>query len=127
MGCAAPEALLRIGAVAERSGLSVKTIRFYCDQGLLQPSARSTGRYRLFDPSVLAELVLLRQLRAMDIPLVTIQRVLGARRTGLCTCADLQATLRSKLGEIHRRIEDLQVLERDLEAMLSGWTACGGR
>ncbi len=68
----ASDALLKIGAVAERSGVSVKTIRFYCDQGLLQPVARSDGRYRLFDDSVFAELALIRRLRAMDLPLATV-------------------------------------------------------
>ena len=48
--------LQKIGAVAARSGVSVKTIRFYCDQGLLQPSGRSEGRYRLFDESVDSDL-----------------------------------------------------------------------
>ncbi|MEB3353455.1 MAG: MerR family DNA-binding transcriptional regulator, partial [Cyanobacteriota bacterium] len=41
----------QIGVVAERSGVPVKTIRFYCDEGLLQPVSRSEGRYRLFDDS----------------------------------------------------------------------------
>jgi hypothetical protein len=56
--------LQKIGAVAARSGVSVKTIRFYCDQGLLQPSGRSEGRYRLFDESVDSDLALIRTLRA---------------------------------------------------------------
>ena len=43
---------LKIGAVASRSGLSVKTIRFYCDQGLIRPSGRSEGGYRLFGAEV---------------------------------------------------------------------------
>ncbi|MFM9104514.1 MAG: MerR family DNA-binding transcriptional regulator [Cyanobium sp.] len=38
------QALDRIGAVAARSGVSVKTIRFYCDQGLLRPSGRPCCR-----------------------------------------------------------------------------------
>ena len=38
---------LRIGEMAKISGLSVKTIRFYCDQGLLH-TARSEGGYRIF-------------------------------------------------------------------------------
>ena len=35
---------LRIGEVATRSGLTVKTIRFYCDEGLIHPISRSPGR-----------------------------------------------------------------------------------
>ncbi|QBE68592.1 Cu(I)-responsive transcriptional regulator [Synechococcus sp. WH 8101] len=127
MGAAVADELLKIGAVAQRSGVPVKTIRFYCDEGLLQPTSRSEGRYRLFDQSVFADLALIRNLRAMDLPLSAIHGVLSARRSGVCTCADLQATIRGKLGEIQSRIEALQSLESDLQAMLAGWQSCGGR
>ena len=58
---------LRIGEVARRTGLPVKTIRYYCDEGLLQPRARSESGYRLFDEENLAELTIIRSLRAMDV------------------------------------------------------------
>ncbi len=64
---ARPALSLRIGEVARRTGLPVKTIRFYCDAGLLQPKARSEGGYRLFDQENLAELAIIRALRAMDV------------------------------------------------------------
>ena len=41
MGAVVAGDLLKIGAVAQRSGVPVKTIRFYCDEGLLQPASRS--------------------------------------------------------------------------------------
>ena len=68
--------------VAARSGVSVKTIRFYCDQGLLQVAGLSEGSYRLFDESVDSDLALIRTLRGLDIPLPTITAVLEARRSG---------------------------------------------
>lgn len=123
----AAQALEKIGAVAERSGVSVKTIRFYCDQGLLQPSGRSEGRYRLFDASVYGELALIRRLRGLDIPLPTIAAVLEARRSGVCTCDNLQATIRAKAGEIQQRIADLQSLHNELNGLLRTWQRCGGR
>jgi DNA-binding transcriptional MerR regulator len=116
----------QIGVVAERSGVPVKTIRFYCDEGLLQPVSRTEGRYRLFDESVYEELSLIRTLRAMEIPLDTIRSVLEARRSGICYCENLQATIRSKAGEIQQRIEDLLALQAELTAMLNSWEACGG-
>jgi DNA-binding transcriptional MerR regulator len=119
--------LEKIGAVAGRSGVSVKTIRFYCDQGLLQPSGRSEGRYRLFDESVYGELALIRTLRALDIPLPTITAVLEVRRTGVCTCDNLQSTIRAKASEIEQRIADLQALHLELNRLLSTWQRCGGR
>ena len=48
---------LRIGQIAQASGLSVKTVRFYSDEGLIHAVGRSPGGYRLFDPSVVAELM----------------------------------------------------------------------
>ena len=83
MGAVVAGDLLKIGAVAQRSGVPVKTIRFYCDEGLLQPASRSEGRYRLFDQSVFAELALIRNLRAMDLPLSAVHGVLTARRSGV--------------------------------------------
>jgi DNA-binding transcriptional MerR regulator len=117
----------RIGVVAQRSGVPVKTIRFYCDEGLLHPVGRTEGRYRLFDEGVYRELALIRTLRAMEIPLDTIRSVLEARRSGLCTCENLQATIRRKAGEIQQRIDDLHALQAELSAMLDDWESCGGR
>jgi len=120
-------ALQKIGAVAQRSGVPVKTIRFYCDQGLLQPSARSEGRYRLFDQTVYDELARIRMLRALEIPLATVGEVLQARRSGICHCDGLKGTIGSKAGEIEQRIRDLQNLHAELTRMLDTWQVCGGR
>jgi DNA-binding transcriptional MerR regulator len=119
-------ASLKIGAVASRSGLTVKTIRFYCDEGLIHPIRRSEGGFRLFSETVLAELALIRTLRAMDLPLPDVQQILVARRLDLCTCGDLQARIRSKVGEIGDRVRALQQLQAELLAMLSSWESCGG-
>lgn len=118
---------LQIGAVASRSGLTVKTIRFYCDEGLIQPINRSDGGYRLFDQAVFAELTLIRTLRAMEIPLQDVRQILEARRSGVCTCSALQARIRVKAGEIGERIVALRGLQAELVAMLDSWEACGGR
>ena len=125
---AAPQSSsLKIGEVSRRSGLTVKTIRFYCDEGLIQPTSRSEGGYRLFDDAVFAELSLIRTLRAMEIPLQDVRQILEARRSGVCTCRDLKARIRSKAGEIGEKIEALQGLQAELVGMLDRWEACGGR
>ena len=118
---------MKIGEVAQRSGLSVKTIRFYCDEGLIHPLRRSEGGYRLFGDAVLAELALIRTLKAMDMPLQDVTRILDSRRSGVCTCATLQATIRTKAGEIEQKISALNHLHQELNALLSSWEDCGGR
>ena len=117
---------LKIGEVARRSGLTVKTIRFYCDEGLIQPSSRSEGGYRLFDEAVSVELSLIRTLRGMELPLPDVRQILEARRSGVCTCRDLKTRIRSKAGQIGEKITAMQNLQAELFAMLESWEVCGG-
>ncbi len=118
---------LKIGAVARRSGLPVKTIRFYSEEGLIHPIGRSEGGYRLFGEEVFAELTLIRTLKAMEIPLQDVRQFLESRRSGVCTCASLQETIRTKAGEIEQKIAALRNLHSELEDLLSRWQDCGGR
>ncbi len=117
---------LRIGQVAQSSGLPVKTIRFYCDQGLISPTTRSQGGYRLFDHSIYNELSLIRSLRAIDVPLSELRRILEVRRSGICNCATLKTTLQSKLSGIEQRMKELYQLRLELAELLEQWQDCGG-
>lgn len=120
-------AALRIGEVAKGSGLSVKTIRFYCEENLIQPAARTVGGFRLFREDVFDELVLIRTLKAMEIPLGDVRRILEARRMGMCTCTSLQTMIRTKAGEIEQKIWALKSLYETLNNLLETWEDCGGR
>lgn len=80
------ENLLTIGAMAQRTGLSVKTIRFYADKGIVPPTCHSPTGHRLYDMHALARLELVRTLRELDIDLATIRRVL-AREPSLAEVA----------------------------------------
>jgi DNA-binding transcriptional MerR regulator len=67
---------LSIGDLARRTGLPVKTIRYYADIGLVPPTDRSPAGYRRYDAVVLARLDLVRTLRELGIDLATVRRVL---------------------------------------------------
>ncbi|AUG79402.1 MerR family transcriptional regulator [Kitasatospora sp. MMS16-BH015] len=76
------EAPLRtIGELARATGLSVKTIRFWSDAGVVPPTDRTPAGYRLYGPSALARLDLVRTLRDLGVDLATIQRVLAREVT----------------------------------------------
>ena len=59
----ASERLLRIQEVAEETGLTPRSIRYYEERGLLRPAARSEGAYRLYDASDLDQLRFIKGLR----------------------------------------------------------------
>ncbi|WP_406105297.1 MerR family transcriptional regulator [Micromonospora globbae] len=68
--------LFSIGQLARRTGLTVRTIRFWSDLGLLPPTARSAGGYRLYDAAAVARLELLQSLRELGIGLDDARRIL---------------------------------------------------
>ncbi|WP_278235572.1 MerR family transcriptional regulator [Isoptericola sp. AK164] len=58
-----------IGAVAERTGLSLRTLRHYDEVGLLRPSARSEGGFRLYTESDVERLLLIRRMKPLGFSL----------------------------------------------------------
>jgi DNA-binding transcriptional MerR regulator len=68
--------LYTIGQVARRIGVPARTIRFWCDAGILPPTDRSAGGYRQFDAAAVARLDLVRTLRELGLGLDDIKQVL---------------------------------------------------
>jgi DNA-binding transcriptional MerR regulator len=118
--------ILKIGDISRLAGMPVKTIRFYCDQGVIHPNGRSEGRYRIFDESVIDELSLVQSLKMMEFPLVDIKLILEARRSGFCNCSFLKSTVQEKIDAVDQKINDLRAMQQQLIALLSGWRDCGG-
>jgi DNA-binding transcriptional MerR regulator len=81
---------MTIGELARRSGLAVRTLRFYADAGVLPESSRSDSGYRLFAPDAVARARLLRTLRELGVGLEDIKRVL-ASEVSLSEIADRHA------------------------------------
>lgn len=69
---------LQIGAVAERTELSLKTIRHYDEVGLVQPSARSTGGFRLYTEADVDRLLVIRRMKPLGFTLAEMKQLLDA-------------------------------------------------
>ncbi|MEV7094755.1 MerR family transcriptional regulator [Amycolatopsis sp. NPDC051045] len=83
---------LGIGDLARRTGVPVRTIRFYCDEGVLEP-VRSAGGHRRFDRAAIDRLNLVRRLRGLGLGLPPITDVLAGR----CSLDDAVAAERTAL------------------------------
>ncbi|WP_342372430.1 HEAT repeat domain-containing protein [Propioniciclava soli] len=70
------EEWLRIGEVARRTGLTVRTLRHYDDLGLLVPSGRSGGDYRLYSADDLRRLLAIQHLKSLGLALPEIAAAL---------------------------------------------------
>ena len=56
---------MQIGELAERTGLSVRTLRHYDEIGLLRPSARTDGGFRLYTADDESRLLLIRRMKPL--------------------------------------------------------------
>jgi DNA-binding transcriptional MerR regulator len=73
--------LLTIGQLARRSGVPVRTIRFWSDEGVLPETDRTAGNYRRYDSRAVARLDLVRTLRELGLGLDDVRLVLERRRS----------------------------------------------
>jgi DNA-binding transcriptional MerR regulator len=113
---------LKIGEVASCSGMSVKTIRYYEEIGLLTPTTRrSASGYRLFTPTVLNRLAFIRRAQALGLSLSEIQQLLQVYDSGQLPCGAVKQHLLLKVQEITEQIEALEILKSELLGILSGW------
>ncbi|MCP2346472.1 MerR family transcriptional regulator [Nonomuraea roseoviolacea] len=69
------DACYSIGDLARRTGLTVKAIRFYSDQGIVPPIGRTPAGYRRYGVDAVARLDLVRTLRELGLDLPTVRRV----------------------------------------------------
>lgn len=73
--------MLTIGQLAERTGLPVRTIRYWSDIGAVPPAARAGRDHRRYDAAGVARLELVATLRALGLGLADIRRVLDRQAT----------------------------------------------
>jgi MerR family transcriptional regulator, thiopeptide resistance regulator len=114
----APGTTWTVGQVAERSGVTVRTLHHYDEIGLLCPSRRSTSGYRLYTESDLARLQHVVVYRRLGFPLEEVAVLLDDPD------ADVAAHLRRQRAAVTSRLDELAELvtaiDRALEAEVSG-------
>ncbi|HSJ50382.1 MAG TPA: MerR family transcriptional regulator [Actinomycetota bacterium] len=101
--------LLKIGDVAERAGVSRRTVDFYTSRGLISPGGRTAGGYRLYEPDVVGRILLVRRLEEQGVSLDEIVAALGGKG------GDAETQLRELDRNLHQLVRSVH-----------GLTAAGG-
>ena len=73
---------MQIGEVADRIGLSLRTIRYYEEVGLAVPSARSEGGFRLYAEDDVERLRVVMQMKPLGFSLEEMRELLGLLDAG---------------------------------------------
>jgi DNA-binding transcriptional MerR regulator len=124
------EAMIRVGEMARRAGVSPRTIKYYEERGLIQPS-RSQSDYRLYGQADVERLERICQLRGFGLSIATIEEVLrhpaqrdgdGTQRLSLSatemvyqSLSEQRDALLTRIEQGRRELAEVETVARELE------------
>lgn len=102
---------LRIGQIAQRTGVSAKALRLYEQRGLLQPCAHTEGGYRLYGPAALRRLMQILLLKRSGFTLAQIGALAASKATVIANLlGERIAALQRELADKTRALRTLQTV-----------------
>jgi MerR family copper efflux transcriptional regulator len=105
---------MRIGELAERSGLESTTIRYYERIGLMPAPTRTQSGYRDYTEDAAARLRFIRAAQSIGLTLGEIRETLAFRDRGELPCGHVAALTERNAEELRQRIAVLEEMRRDL-------------
>ena len=108
---------MKIGQLATTTGASVKTLRFYEDQGLLPEPARTPSGYRDYPEEAIARVTFIRTAQAAGLKLAQIGEILDIREQGRPPCEHVRTLVTDRLDEVEERLADLHRIRSELLAI----------
>lgn len=108
-----------IGDLARQAGVPTSTVRYYERCGLLRPSERSSGNYRLYDERVLERLRFIRAAQANGFTLEDITTLLDFRDGRTSPCLDVQGLIEERLADLKQRLEQMRHVQVVLRSALA--------
>ena len=119
---------LTIQQVAEDTGISVHTLRYYEKAGLLAPIPRSMGGHRRYSENDVAFLLFLARLRSTGMPIQKVKQYADMARAGEFTSearmnllVEHRDSVLSQIAELQR---NLAAIEFKIDLYGSGWRPC---
>ena len=103
---------MQIGEVAERTGLSLRTIRYYEEVGLVVPSARSTGGFRLYAEADVSRLMVVKQMKPLEFSLDEMRDLLA-----VLDALDTEPDVDARAGLLDRLVMYRQAADERCKAL----------
>jgi len=110
--------MAQIGQVAQETGLSIDTIRFYEKQGLSKRPNRTEGGFRVFGPEEIRGLKFVRKAQELGFSLEEIRELLILKADHVPACSHVRDMLEQKLVGVEQKIHELRSLQHSLNNAL---------
>ncbi len=108
---------MRIGELAEQTGVSVATIRYYEREGLLDKPARSDANYRRYGAEAITRLGFVVRCRSLGLGLAEIRHLLSLATAPDANCDGVDALLDAHIRAVREQRRNLARLERELKSL----------
>lgn len=115
---AAMKSAYTIGQLARAAGVPTSTVRYYERIGLLRPSGRTTGNYRVYHEDARERLRFIRAAQAAGFTLADITTLLGLQDGSTADCQAVQALIEEHLSDVEKRMADVRHVQSVLKASL---------
>lgn len=122
--------MLQIGEVAERVGLSLRSVRFYEEAGLLTPAARSEGGFRLYTETQVERLLLIKRMKPLGFSVEEMRDLLTAsdtledpgagaaeRAAARAAVADFSTSTDERIADLRKQLARAEELAERLRAL----------
>ncbi len=110
---ATPEGYMTVGEVAKKMGVTVRTMQYYDEEGLLSPSSESEGGRRLYTDKDVIKLHQILSLKHLGFSLDDIK----SRLISLDTPADVAGALTEQAAAIREKLETLSEALKEIETL----------
>lgn len=118
---------LRIGDLAERTGTSAPTIRYYEQMGLLRPAARQAGGQRVYGREDIDRLTFIRRCRQFGFSIEQVKTLVAITHDPSSSCMTARDMAAEHLAAVRSKMRELKALERSLMAFVRSCdTSCAG-
>ncbi|MFM0597253.1 heavy metal-responsive transcriptional regulator [Paraburkholderia dilworthii] len=114
--------MLTIGKVAALTGVSSDTLRYYEQEGLVIPSGKSEGGYRLYDDTSVRRVQFIKQAQHCGFTLSEILELLALRSRESACCGDVRRRAIEKKLQIESKIKALRVMSGALDSLITDCT-----
>lgn len=110
---------ITIGKLAELTGVSPDTLRYYEKMQLLSAESRSTAGYRFYHPDAVRIVRFIRGAKELSFTLDEIRQLLMLKISDKSTCAHILKHTEAKLQEAENRILELKEIKEVLKELAS--------
>ncbi len=107
-----------VGALADKVGINIETVRYYEKIGLMPKPKRKESRYRFYDENNFARLKFIIRTKELGFTLNEIKELLDLRIESKATCGDIKKIAGHKIEDIEQKIKDLQNIKKVLTKLI---------